>query len=52
MKKKEFKPTTKVYTIRCSEIEIIIIYRMMLLRIAKKLSTEEASFLMGNPWIF
>ena len=48
MKKKQSPPTTQEYKIRCSEIEIIILYRMMLLRTAKNLSTEEVSFLMGK----
>lgn len=48
MKKKQFPPTIQEYKIRCSEIEIIILYRMMLLRTAKNLSTEEVSFLMGK----
>ncbi|MGJ1325183.1 hypothetical protein ACR780_21085 [Sphingobacterium faecium] len=48
MKKKQSPPTIQEYKIRCSEIEIIILYRMMLLRTAKNLSTEEVSFLMGK----
>lgn len=52
MEKKEFKPIIKVYSIHCSEIEITIIYRMMLLRTAKHLSTEEVSFLMGKEHDF
>lgn len=48
MKKKQSPQTTQEYKIRCSEIEIIILYRMMLLRTAKNLSTEEVSFLMGK----
>lgn len=52
MEKKEITPTIKEYTIRCREIVIIIIYRMMLLRMAKDLSTEEVSFLMGKEHDF
>lgn len=49
MKKKLVTPKVKTYAIQCSEIEILIIYRMMVLRISKHFSGEEVSFLMGKP---
>ncbi|GGH04957.1 hypothetical protein FAZ19_05255 [Sphingobacterium alkalisoli] len=49
MKEKEIIPKTKAYSIRCSELEILIIYRLLILRLAKHLSGKEASFLMGKP---
>lgn|SRR5690606_5279769 len=49
MKKKKNEPKVKVYSRKCTELEILIIYRMMVLRIAEHLSGEEVSFLMGKP---
>ncbi len=49
MKKKNDELSVKTYIIKCTEIEILIIYRMMVLRISKHFSGEEVSFLMGKP---
>lgn len=49
MKKKEFKPTIKVYKRTCGEVETYIYYRMLLQRVSRHLSPEEVSFLMGKP---
>lgn len=49
MKKKEFKPTIKVYKRTCGEVETYIYYRMLLKRVSRHLSPEEVSFLMGKP---
>ncbi|MBL1407925.1 hypothetical protein [Sphingobacterium faecale] len=49
MKKKNDEPKVKTYIIKCTEIEILIIYRMMVLRISKHFSGAEVSFLMGKP---
>ncbi|MBE8720193.1 hypothetical protein [Sphingobacterium pedocola] len=48
MKEKVFKPKTKVYKRICSSFEMMMYYRMMLLRISRNLSPIEISFLMGK----
>lgn len=46
------KIQTKVYKRECNELEILILYRMILQRISRHLSPEEVSFLMGKPLDF
>ncbi|TJZ61289.1 hypothetical protein FAZ15_08810 [Sphingobacterium olei] len=48
MKERKFKPTTKVYRRMYTPFEMIMYYRMMLLRISRHLSPIEISFLMGK----
>lgn len=49
MKKEKNEPKVKVYSRKCTELDILIIYRMMVLRLANHLSGQEVSFLMGKP---
>lgn len=48
MKKKVFKPRTKVYRRIYTPFEMMMYYRMLLLRISRNISPFEISFLMGK----
>ncbi|NGM66430.1 hypothetical protein [Sphingobacterium sp. SGR-19] len=48
MKKKNNEPKVKIYSRKCSPLDIAAYYRMLLHRISQNLSAKEISFLMGK----
>ena len=46
------EPFIKFYGAKLQEIQVDILYRILIQRIAKHYSTEEVSFLMGKSLIF